>query len=299
MMDPKRTLKQYGIIQDEMLYIRRRSPAPSDVTEAEQFRHTLLGNPHMLEQLRQTQLELANAVNDPVRFATLIQQMMQRRNEGELQRAQQISLLNADPFNIEAQRMIEENIRLENVMANFDVAMEHTPESFGRVTMLYIDVEVNKHPVKAFVDSGAQTTIRTAKILGKIHSVPIRMGNDFLPCWFTIIEGRGVELLFGLDMLKGFQHELPEYARTDKISEVTRDESSSSTSAMSNMQSSQASGTTSNSISNSSPSASQSRHPEEHINNLVSMGISRTEAIKLLDAANGNVEMAASLYFGE
>lgn len=121
--------------------------------DAEMMRLQILGDPNLMRQLHevryryisfgpldhdagavaQTQPELANAVqSNPARFAELLRQT----RGAEMARQTEIERLNADPFDVEAQRRIEEAIRHQAVMENLEHALEYSPESFGRVTML-------------------------------------------------------------------------------------------------------------------------------------------------------------------
>ena len=85
----------------------------------------------------QDQPELAAAVrSNPARFAELLSQTQERQHAAEIAEQREIERLNMDPFDVEAQRKIEEAIRQHAVMENMQHALEYSPEFFGRVTML-------------------------------------------------------------------------------------------------------------------------------------------------------------------
>lgn len=229
--------------------------------------------------------------------------------------------------------------------------------------MLYCNVEVNGHKVKALVDSGAQATIMspecsdacgisrlidtrfagvargvgTAKIIGRVHAAQIRIGNLFLPCSFTVMEGKSVDLLLGLDMLKRYQacinlekgclviqnEEIPFLGEADipkDFEEHATEEptipgpagtqigqQSGAVHPAEGQQGDQQPSQAQQATPAAAPAATAPAQPPtlestttvspEHVDTLVAMGADRERAIQALQATNDNVDMAAGILF--
>lgn len=194
------------------------------------IRSMLLSNPHDLSLLKEHNPSLAEALLSG-NLEMFSQVLMEQQREKALKEQERLHLYSADPFDLEAQAKIEEEIRQQNVEENMNIAMEEAPESFGQVAMLYINCKVNGHPLKAFVDSGAQMTIMsqacaercniirlvdrrwagiakgvgTQRIIGRVHLAQIQIEGDFLQCSFSILEEQPMDMLLGLDILRRHQ----------------------------------------------------------------------------------------------
>ncbi|EGG20299.1 ubiquitin-associated domain-containing protein [Cavenderia fasciculata] len=319
-------------------------------------------NPTALEDLANKNPQFADAIlteNEEV-LTLFIESVRKQRRMAELA---------ADPLNEEGQRLLYEEIQRENIEQNMHHAIEHTPEVFGRVIMLYIDTTINNIPIKTFVDTGAQQSIMTAKcaercglmrlldkrfhgvakgvgtakILGRVHAANIKIGNSNFSIALSILDNpsQDTEFILGLDMLKrhqclvnlkkdcleigeehvpflaekdlkeilGFDEALPENytpptnENNNNNNNNNRPSSTSSTSSTSN--SSPTNTNTRNPVAAptiASPPSAQTQatptFPEESIGMLMSLGASRQKAIQLLTRARGNVDQAASLFFG-
>ncbi|XP_010252984.1 PREDICTED: DNA damage-inducible protein 1 [Nelumbo nucifera] len=197
------------------------------------FQQHVRRDSNMMAQLLQTDPELAQALlgNDLNRLQNLLRERHQQRSDLRRRQEEELALMYADPFDVEAQKKIEAAIRQKGIDENWAAALEYNPEAFARVVMLYVDMEVNGIPLKAFVDSGAQSTIISkscaercgllrlldrrykgvahgvgqSEILGRIHVAPIKIGNIFYPCSFMVLDSPNMEFLFGLDMLRKHQ----------------------------------------------------------------------------------------------
>lgn len=183
--------------------------------------------------------------------------------------------------------------------------------------------------------AGVARGVGTAKILGRVHSAQLKLEDLHLACAFTIMEGRDVDLLFGLDMLKAHQacidleknvlrirgrevrflseHELPLQARAFEnpqgdalapgagapgMSTVAGPGPSSGQAQPTHFPGSGHALGSAPAASRPAPGARQaSSHPESSIQTLMGLGATREAAIQALDAMGGNVDYAASMLF--
>ena len=111
--------------------------------DPEVIRLQALGNSAILDQIRNHDPELADAVSDPSRFRQIWREMVGRKREAEAEKEREMRALEEDPFNAEAQAKIEEMIRQERVMENLQDALDHTPEGeYSEMTLVRFPIDV-------------------------------------------------------------------------------------------------------------------------------------------------------------
>ncbi|EJS43961.1 ddi1p [Saccharomyces arboricola H-6] len=237
------SLKELGIKTDDLLLIRGKisdsgqadADTLSDEAFIEQFRQELLSNQMLRSQLTLQIPGLNDLINDHQMFKERLGPLILQRRYGAYNTAMnpfgipqdEYNRLMANPDDPDNKKRIAELVDQQAIDEQLRNAIEYTPEVFTQVPMLYINIEINNFPVKAFVDTGAQTTIMstrlaektdltkmidkrfigeargvgTGKIIGRIHQAQVKIETQYIPCSFTVLD-TDIDVLIGLDMLK-------------------------------------------------------------------------------------------------
>ncbi|KAF5092157.1 hypothetical protein D0Z00_004709 [Geotrichum galactomycetum] len=394
--EPTRSLKEYGFSDGDMILVRNKDALSeilnqerqlltgpsagsgshaSDSAEIdtngdhfdethlypgiEQVRTHMLQNPTIKAGVLQRYPQLESKINDAHAFRNEMVSIERERYIQEEKRKAALKKLQDDPYDPESQQIILNNIRADAITENFNIALEENPEVFASVTMLFVNIRVNGHHVKAFVDSGAQATIMspecaeacslghlidkrfqglamgvgTAKILGRIHTAPLLVGNELLAASFTVMEGKNVDFLLGLDLLKKYQAQidlkrnllciantevpfLPEseipknFMQAHAVPPVIEEGDDAAAVAEAGVSAPGASRARpeantaalkkprTEAAAATTPAAAPAKsYPEQVVQNLVQLGFPRQLVLRALDQAQGNPEVAAALLF--
>lgn len=95
---------------------------------SEELRQRYLSSPNDLANLRYQLPYLADAINDPNLWKERHEGLRRQRKEEDEEQARDMALIEADEFDVEAQRRIAERIKREQINANYQYAREHHPE---------------------------------------------------------------------------------------------------------------------------------------------------------------------------
>lgn len=236
------TASDRGLSDGDLVLVENTSPPPAAGAgpEAVEQLRSIMQNPQAQAQLRARNPAMARAIESGdegalSQLASQLQAMIaQGHGRGGGGGGAPAPPGSDNPMSVEAQTAMMEHIRQQNVEKNMEQAIEHNPEAFGSVVMLFVDCKINNIAgVKAFVDSGAQATIiskacaqrcnllrlldtrfqgmargvGTAKIYGRIHLSTLTLGEEFFDVTFIVMESVGgdYDMLLGLDMLRKHQ----------------------------------------------------------------------------------------------
>lgn len=203
------------------------------IQEAQTLLAISRADPTALATLRAQNPRLAEALNegDEHKLTEIVKQALEGKEKAEAERARRLATIASDPLSVESQRLLEEEAHQQTIDDQLTYAQEHLPETFGHVVMLYVPIEVNGTEIKAFVDSGAQSTIMSrrfaekcnllrqvdkrfygvahgvgqSQILGRIHTAQMKIKDRFYPASITVLEDDKMDFLLGLDMLRRHQ----------------------------------------------------------------------------------------------
>lgn len=319
--DPDHTLRECGISSGDILAV---NVVPVTDSQMENLMETIRSSGDLMNQLRDTNRELWSAINssNAAEVRRLVPSLMGALTPFMRTDQQSPITPTVDHMAPEAQRAIEERINMDNINSMLAHAVEHFPESFGSVTMLFIKCKINNFETTAFVDTGAQATIMsqgfaertnvmqmvdsrfrgtamgvgTCKIVGRLHVAQVQIGDHFLPVSCMVVENQTLDLLIGLDVLRRYQclinlkencliingMQAP-FLAEHEIPARFRVHALKETDGMANSE--DVGGT----------SATRPRFPEADLTKVCSAGFTRTQAIEALERSNGNVKKAIAM----